>query len=172
LAVFERSFDLEQVEQVIPAPREANASALDGLYELAERSLLMQIPNEVGGVRFGMLETVRARARSHLDASGEAANLQERHARAYADLAKRAAGHIPGSEQAYWLDRLAADEPNLRAAARFAIDAEDVDTASALVGDTWRCWLAVGRLAEAGELVRQIESLSGSDAATPERLRL
>jgi predicted ATPase/class 3 adenylate cyclase len=171
LAVFEETFDLEQAEQVCGPTVELGVDVLDGLVTLVEQSLLTRVDDQVGGVRFRMLETIRNWAMSRLEASGEAATLRDRHAASFAALVDRAAPHLPGSQQAYWADRLGADDANLRTATRHAIDSGAVEVALRSVAGLWRYWLQTGRLAEGRELVAAALALPGSEAPTRMRVR-
>ena len=105
---------------------------LEALLALAEHSLIVRDPRPTGGrgpttsgIRFGLMTTVQAFAlRLLVEADGERA-ARERHARAYLALAEDAAGHLWAAGQGAWLDRLALDHPNLRAALRWSIAAGD-----------------------------------------------
>jgi predicted ATPase/class 3 adenylate cyclase len=171
LAVFEESFDHAQAEAVCGPADELGVDVLDGIVRLAEQSLLTRVEDQVGGVRFGWLETIRAYALGRLDALGEAGTMRARHARAYADLASAAGPHLPGARQAWWLDRLAADDPNLRAAILHAIETRDADAALRLVANIWRHWLQSGRLSEGRVLVDRVLELPGADEPTPLRIQ-
>ena len=107
---------------------------LDGLVQLTEHNLLSRVDDAVGGVRFGCLVTIRGYALERLIASGERPIIEARHTRAFASLASEAAAHLPGGKQAWWLDRLAVDDANLRAATRRAIASSDVEHALTIVG--------------------------------------
>lgn len=171
LAVFEETFDLEQAEQICGPASEPGIDVLDGLVTLVEQSLLLRVDDAVGGVRFRLLETIRNWAMSRLEASGEADTLRDRHAESFAALVDRAAPHLPGSQQAFWADRLGADDANLRTATRHAIDSAMVEVALRLVAGLWRYWLQTGRLAEARGLVAAALALPGAEAPTTLRVR-
>jgi tetratricopeptide (TPR) repeat protein len=59
------------------------ASILDGLATLIDKSLLRQVTGPDGDQRFMMLETIREYALEQLEASGEAERLRQQHARYY-----------------------------------------------------------------------------------------
>jgi predicted ATPase/class 3 adenylate cyclase len=171
LAVFEDSVELVQAEQVCGPAEELGVDVLDGLVHLAEQSLLVAVDDPAGGARFRWLETLHGDALQRLGGSGEEALVRTRHCRAFADLATEAGRHLPGAEQATWLDRLQADDANLRAATRHALRMGDVELALALVSSLWRFWLQTGRLAEGLELTTQALALPGADAPSKLRLR-
>jgi predicted ATPase/class 3 adenylate cyclase len=171
LAVFEESFDLTQAEQVCGPAADGGGDVLDALVGLAESSLLVGLDDPAGGARFRWLETLHSDAQQRLSASDEEPLIRARHCRAYADLAAEAAVFLPGAQQASWLDRLQADDANLRAATRYALQVGDVEMALRLVGSLWRYWLQTGRLAEGAELTTQALGLPGADAPSVLRVR-
>ena len=83
---------------------------------LAEQSLLRQVEGPDGSPRVAMLATIREFALEHLEATGEAEALRDRHAAYFLEVAERAGPELSGSEQAVWLDRLEVDHDNFRAA--------------------------------------------------------
>jgi predicted ATPase len=92
------------------------AADLDTLGALVDLSLLKPIGSE----RLIMLETIREYALEQLEASGEAEELREQHARAFTELAERARRELGGPERARWEARLETELPNIRAALGFA----------------------------------------------------
>jgi predicted ATPase len=66
--------------------------------------------------RYRLLETVRQYADEHLVAAGEAAAVRGRHRDWCLALAERAAQELVGRDQVIWLNRLEAEQDNLRAA--------------------------------------------------------
>lgn len=171
LAVFAESFDHEQAEVVCGPADELGVDVLDGIVRLAEHSLVARVDDAVGGVRFAWLETIRDHALERLTASGDARDIRDRHARAFADLATEAIHHIPGAEQARWIDRLEADAANLRAAMLHALEMGDVQSALRLTAGLWRYWLQTGRMAEGRGFARRAMDLPGADAETELRVR-
>jgi predicted ATPase/class 3 adenylate cyclase len=171
LAVFEESFDLEQVAGVCGPAGELGVDALDGLLVLADQSLVERVDApRVPGLRFRMLETVRSAALARLRTSGEEAEMRVRHAQAFTGLAVRAAPLIDGRERPAWVDRLAADDANLLAALRWAIEQGDVDVALTLAGSLWRYWLHSGTLHTGREMVQAALAMPEAEHPTPARL--
>jgi predicted ATPase/class 3 adenylate cyclase len=163
LAVFEGGFALEQVNAI-----QGGADMLDGLLELVDQSLLMREPGDE--IRFRLLRTIGTFALGELVAEGQEPELRRRHALAYLALAETAAPHLPGGDQPPWLDRLDADQANLRAALRWAIDVGDVDVALRLIAGLWRYWQLGGHLAEGARLADAAIALPGAERRTPVRL--
>jgi predicted ATPase/class 3 adenylate cyclase len=165
LAIFEGGFDADQAAIV------SQADVLDGLGALVDHSLVArQIGDDVAGIRFRLLQTIRSFALDRLVAERRETELSRRHAIAYVALAEEAATHLPGPDQPRWLDRLAMDHANLRAAVRWAIDAGEVDLALRFVASLWRFWQLDGHLSEGHDLAAAALAMPGAEAPTPARL--
>src|SRR5262249_19313589 len=122
---------------------------LDGLQLLLDKSLLYEREDSDGEPRFMMLETIREYALERLEISREAATVRRRHADYYLALAEIAEPNLQRAEQVAWLDRLAAEIDNLRAAltwSRTAADAADLELR--LAGALWLFWGLRGYLSE------------------------
>ena len=136
LAVFEGGFDIEQAGRVVgrPGGPDQALDMLEPFFALAEQALIARDAQASGdgahlasgGVRFTMLKTVQAFALRRLIEDGREPTLRRRHAEAYAGLAELAAVHLHTARQPPWLDRLAADLPNLRGALRWSIAAGEI----------------------------------------------
>jgi tetratricopeptide (TPR) repeat protein len=88
------------------------------LHALADDSLLVAVDG-----RFRMLELVRELAEEELTASGETEAFRRRHAEHFLALAHQARPFARGPEERAWLDRLAVELDNLRAALRWSLQA-------------------------------------------------
>jgi len=109
------------------------AAEADTLQSLIDKSLV-RTREAAGDTRYWMLETIREFAADELDASGEATGLRERHAEAYTAFTEQADPHLRhGPDQQLWVERVAADYDNIRAAMTFAL-AHDRALALRLVG--------------------------------------
>jgi predicted ATPase/DNA-binding CsgD family transcriptional regulator len=118
LAVFVGGIAPDAAETVAGATGARDLDALAEIAPLVEASLLRQQPGPDGEPRFVMLETVREYALERLEVSGdeEAEAVRAAHAAHFLALAERAAPVLLGGNTVAWLDRLAADHDNLRAA--------------------------------------------------------
>jgi predicted ATPase/class 3 adenylate cyclase len=176
LAVFDGDFDVEQARDLASAdgPAAGGADLLDDILELVDHSLLMPvaIPDagpRMGGLRFRMLETIQAFALRELAAAGEEDDARAVHAAVFLALAEAAARHLPGGEQARWLDRLFEDHANLHAALAWSIDHGRVETAQRLAYALWRYWQLGGHMREGRELVDRVVELAPEE---PTRARM
>ena len=136
---------------------------------LVDQSLVQRdAPDAWGdGIRFRLLETIRAFALEQLTNDGRERELRRRHALAYLALAETAAAHLPGPDQPRWLDRLTVDYPNLRSSVRWSIDAGEVEIAQRFSAGMWRFWQQTGRLEDGTELTEAVLRMPGSDDADP-----
>ncbi|MET0773397.1 MAG: AAA family ATPase, partial [Candidatus Limnocylindrales bacterium] len=154
LAVFDGGFDLEQVNAVA-GPGADHSDRLDDLLVLAEQSLIQPMSASSGRVRFRMLRTIGSFALERLAAMGDETEARRRHAQAFIDLLTLALPHLNTSRHASWIDRVAPDEGNLRAAARWTIDAGEGELAIGLTAVLWRFWHALGLVAEGRTLAER-----------------
>jgi tetratricopeptide (TPR) repeat protein len=129
--VFAASWTVRAGEQVADA-------SLDTLDSLVTQSLLVR-----RGDRLAMLETVRQFAAERLEERTDAAAVHRRHLLHYLALAECAESGLVGADRAHWLVTVDAEDDNLRAALRWALDHGDPEQAlrlaAALVVDWfWR----------------------------------
>ncbi|THA47722.1 BTAD domain-containing putative transcriptional regulator [Streptomyces sp. A1136] len=100
----------------------------DILQSLADKSLL-----EWTGGRCRMLETIRAYGAERLDAAGERWEVRREQARTLLELLSEAEPWLLRGEQLRRLPALAAEQPDLPVAVRWAIEAGETDTALRLL---------------------------------------
>jgi non-specific serine/threonine protein kinase len=138
LAVFAGSWTLEAAESVGVGDGIEAEVVLDLLTSLVDKSLVVVEPTG-GEQRYRFLETVRAYAGEKLAEASEAQRLRDRHAAWCLVLAERAEPELYGPASRVWLDRLEADNPNLRAALEWLLET-DPDRAARLGGSLWKFW--------------------------------
>jgi predicted ATPase/class 3 adenylate cyclase len=147
LSVFAGGCTLEAAEAVADAD-------LEMLQSLVDKSLVRH-SNE----RFSMLETIREYAVERLQDSGEAEELQRRHGEHFLALAEEAYPNLKGSPKV-WLDRLEAEQDNLRAALDRLEATGESELALQLAGALYRYWYMRGHL---GEGWRRLDGLLRAD---------
>jgi predicted ATPase/class 3 adenylate cyclase len=136
LGVFAGNFELPAAETVCEA-------TIDELQSLADKSLLRQR----GDGRFFMLETTHEYALERLQSAGETDELGARHAAWFFDLAAAALKGQQAPEQERWLERLRADNDNLRAVLAWALR-HDLRRGLELTAALFRPWRMSGQLHE------------------------
>ena len=159
IAVFVGCFTLEAVEAVC-GDVELGVVVLDGIESLLEKSLL----GRAEGARFRLLETVREFAVERAGAAGELATFRRRHAAYFLGLAE--AAEFTSADAPTWLQRLEADNNNLRASLTWALEHEP-ETALRLSSAIWRFWYARGYLTEGARWLEA--ALSATEQTEPGR---
>ena len=160
LSVFVAGAGLDEIESVCSGD---GGDTLDGLTSLIEKNLVRQAEGVGGEARFTMLETIREFAIEQAKERAQWDGLRERHARAFAELAHEAAGHVMGTGSGASLDRLDLEHDNLRAALNWSME-HDTETALLLSHDLWRFWQRRGHLAEGLERVEAALALPDATA--------
>jgi predicted ATPase len=144
MSVFAGGFTLDAAEAVVADDRVEAAAVLDLLAALVAKSMLV-VDESGGGIRYRLLETMREYGRDRLGGLGapEVERVRDRHLAHYCEFAVVAGPHLEGPDDRVWLDRLAADDDNLRAALNWARESEQTDVslamAKALGWYWWHC---------------------------------
>jgi tetratricopeptide (TPR) repeat protein len=166
LSVFAGGATLEAAERVCAGPGPADPAADEVLYLLAglvAKSLVVAADGNGAGVRYRMLETVRAYGAERLAEAGEDQALARAHAAWFLELAETAEPELRRRDQLRWLDRLAAERDNLHAALRWATDRGDAATALRLAAALGWYWTLTSARTEALEWTAKTLALPGGD---------
>ncbi|SDG65118.1 Predicted ATPase [Lentzea fradiae] len=151
-AVFPAGADLAAVEAVcLPDP-------LYVLTSLVEKSIVDTVEID-GEPRYRMLETIRVYADEQLTASGERREVVARFRRYYRDLTARWEPLIRTARQLEAIEVYEAEQDNVLAALRGAIDDREVELAADLLGGTFWYWLVKGDNERAESSVRDLLEL-------------
>jgi predicted ATPase len=141
---------------------------LAGLESLVEKSLVRRGWGSAGEARIEMLDTIRAFARERLAESGDEDRIERRLADHCVALAERAEPQLTGAEQPYWLDRLAEENPNIRAVLSWSASSGELEPGLRIAGALVRFWSARGLLAE-GQ--RWLDGALSADGDIPREVR-
>jgi tetratricopeptide (TPR) repeat protein len=114
------------------------------LQSLINKSLVQVAARGDEARRFLLLETIREYAWEQLRAHNELAGVQHLHAGCFVRLAEDAASHLRGPDQARWLERLAGEHANLRAALAWALNSRQTQIGARLGIALWRFWYIRG----------------------------
>ena len=164
LAVFAGGATLEAAERVCAGPGLAGPAPDEVLYLLAglvDKSLVVAAELDGGGVRYRMLETVRAYGAERLAAAGEDEALARAHAGYFLELAEAAEPELRRRDQLRWMARLAAERDNLHAALRWAVDSGEAATALRLAAALGWYWFLTSARAEALDWTGKALALPG-----------
>lgn len=159
VSVFAGGFTLDAAEAIGDG-----SYVLDDLATLVDKSLVLA-DRSGPATRYRLLETLRQYGAEHLAAAGEEPAVRARHLVWACVLAEEAGARLDGPEQGQWLERLGAEEDNLRAALDWAADHPSGDHGLRAAGALWQFWQVRGHHEEGGRRLRTL--LVASDDAAP-----
>lgn len=147
LCVFAGGCTLEAVETVCAEDGIEKGEVLELLSHLIDQSLV-QMQERSGNARYRLLEVIRQFGWEKLEARGEAIILSRRHRDWYLALAERAEQELTGKQQGIWLDRLEAEQENVRAALRWSLEQHEGEEAARMGVCLWPFWILRGYMSE------------------------
>lgn len=161
LSVFAGQFDLEAAEYVCSGEGLHADDVLDVLGELLAQSVLSREETSAG-VRYRMLDTVRAYGADWLEATGDAERLRRRHRDWYMGLATWCELDWFSPRQGEVAARVETELPNLRCALEYSLTAPDeAHLGQYLAGALWFYWVGCGRLSEGRHWLERSVELDG-----------
>ncbi|MFC0865107.1 LuxR C-terminal-related transcriptional regulator [Sphaerimonospora cavernae] len=122
VSVFRGGLDLEAAEEVCSGDGIAGEDVLDLISGLIEKSVLIREERQRAGVRYRLLDTIRAYAAERLAESGEENALRRRHRDHFRRRAARARAELFGPDHVVTSLRLREEQPNIRAALEWSFD--------------------------------------------------
>ena len=169
LSVFTGGWTLEAAEAVCSSP----GDLLDRLSVLVDQSLVYQVQQPDGSVRFSMLETIREYGLEQLAArnDGEQDAIRDRHADFVVVLVEEAGPKLHGPELAGWLNRLNQEHGNIRAALAYLHERRDAERAQRIVGELVPFWDAGSLAAEGLAHAEAALTIPGGQGPTTARLK-
>jgi predicted ATPase/class 3 adenylate cyclase len=145
LSVFAGGWTLNAAENVCPPA----ANVIDSLGALVDKSLVLVEREPAGESRYRMLETTRDYAAQRLAETDKVNAVHDRHLSWFAGLTERAEDGLSGPDSADWMDRLRAENDNLRAALEWSLEHQEwAASAQRMVSTLWRYWRRAGTLTE------------------------
>ncbi len=178
LSAFAGGFSLDAAEQVwdrtwrgqnpgFVDSASSQATMLDLIGGLVDKSLIQTVNGESPEPRFVMLDTIREFGLDQLTDDEHAAT-RDAHAGYVLDLAEAAEPELTGPDRGAWLARLRADRDNIRAALGWTIEREP-ENALRLAAALWRYWVSEGALREGRTWLER--ALSSGHFATASRAK-
>jgi predicted ATPase/DNA-binding CsgD family transcriptional regulator len=137
LSIFAGGWTIEAAENVCAV----EGDIVEGLATLVDQSIVRQVEQPDGAMRFEMLETLREFGRQQLESAGESGDTQERHARWFATYVARFE-HFVVPEPAIvleWERDVQTDLDNVRTALSWLI-ANDPDSALPMTSNLGHFW--------------------------------
>lgn len=145
LGVFWGGWTLEAAEAICSDDLEI----LNTLTALVNHSLVQPIHLESGEVRFVMLETIREFALARLRERAESVEMQARHAQYFLGLAVESESGLQGPDQVTWMQRINADNNNLRAAFAWSLSGQgEIERGLQAGAALWWFWWTNGQVSE------------------------
>ncbi|MGW0736558.1 ATP-binding protein [Streptomyces sp. NPDC002851] len=148
LTVFSGQFDLEAAEYVCGGHGLLADQVLDVLGELLAQSVVVR-EESAAGVRYRMLDTVRAYGAEWLGATGDGERVRRRHRDWFLGLATWCELDWYSPRQAEVAARIDCELPNLRGALEYCLtEPGEAYLGQLLAGTLWFYWVGCGRLSE------------------------
>jgi predicted ATPase/DNA-binding SARP family transcriptional activator len=166
LSVFADGCTLEAAEAVCAGGIVSEAGVLDGLMDLADRSLVeyLALPS---GDRYRMLQPIRTFARAAFEATEETAEILARYAAYFVSFASQPPA---GMDMSALFNRFDEERDNLRAALAWCREApEGGEQGLRLGGALQMYWVTRGALSEGREHLMAALNHPGAQGATKER---
>ncbi|MFD5819943.1 ATP-binding protein [Streptomyces sp. NPDC127038] len=161
LSVFAGRFDLEAAEYVCSGDGLHADDVLDVLGELLAQSVLSR-EETPSGVRYRMLDTVRAYGADWLEATGDAERLRRRHRDWYMGLVTWCELDWFSPRQGEVALRVETELPNLRCALEYSLtEPGEAHLGQYLAGALWFYWVGCGRLSEGRHWLERSVDLDG-----------
>jgi predicted ATPase/serine/threonine protein kinase len=171
LSVFVGGGTLEAVEAVCNTKNDLGFDLLDGMASIVDKSLVQQVDQPSGDLRFVMLETIREYALDKLTASGEGDLTKRAHAAYYLVLAEEGASDEAGTENSEWLNCLETEHNNLLSALDWLTHTGNADWAVRFGTALFRFWETREYLTEGRDRLGKILKLEGAIEPTEARGR-
>ena len=144
---------------------------IDVIASLVDKSLVVAQEDEVGEVRYRLLETVRAYAAERLAESGERTFTRVAHAEHFVALAERAEPELRAADQIHWINRLSLERDNFNAALRHCVTTGDFRIALRLYQGLMWFWMTRGYEKEGTQWAKEVsELIIRSDVDVPTEL--
>jgi predicted ATPase/class 3 adenylate cyclase/DNA-binding CsgD family transcriptional regulator len=173
LGVFVGGCTLDAVEAVCNADPDHPIDVVDGIAALLDQSLVRRIDDLAGEPRFTMLETIREYALEQLTARGESKATRQRDAAHFLRLAEAAEPWIRHwrPERELWLERLAAEHENLRAALGWFSQCKDAESLAQLAWALRNFWIGHFHWGE-GRAWLQVALAQSNELSEPTRAKV
>src|SRR6266542_3179413 len=149
VAVFAGGWTLAAAEHVCTGEGIEKSDTIGLLTSLADKNLVITEEHE-GATRYRMLETIRQYALDRLRESDEEARWRNRHFAWVLALAEESYEQLVGPQQSLWIDRIARELDNFRAALRWAIE-QKLPDALRMAPQLSRWWVRRADVTEARE---------------------
>jgi predicted ATPase len=166
LGVFAGGWTLDAAEAVCAG--DVASDVIEGLASLVEKSMVRRARAAPGEPGFEMLETIREFAVERLESRGDAERVRRAHASFFLRMALDAEPLLRTGEQDRTVERLAAENDNLRAAMRWSLDRGEPGRVARMGQALWLFWWVRSLLSEAVAWMEEVLG-AGEQLTTEER---
>jgi predicted ATPase/class 3 adenylate cyclase len=170
MAVFAGGSRTEILEEVCGPGTELGGDVIETVAALVEQSLVRAV-EDASGMRYGMLESIKAYADGRFDELSDRESIRRRHALALLALAESSEREFGTRGRGAALSRLGPEADNLRAAHAWAVDVGDADVGLRLAATLGWFWGYRGELDEGRRAIEAALSIPGAEAPTRARIR-
>lgn len=166
LGVFTGGWTLQSAGEICADDRLPNTAIRALMGQLVSKSL---ITADTGAeeARYRMLETLREYARERLNETDEAEWLKRRLADYCLRLVRTLADELSGPDRALWMNRVDADNDNIRGALRWAINEPKTEVAVELAGKLRLFWNSMGYMGEGSRWLDEVIDMPTFGSADP-----
>ena len=171
LSCFAGSASLEAFTHVLGSLQVPSDATVDTLTRLVDRSLVSVDSSEDGGVRYRLLDSIRAYAADRLTDAGLSESAHRAHSNWYAETADRCEANIRGSGQPACLAIARAERANVDAALTWS-SANDADLGVRIATGFGWTWVVLGDGAAAAARIRSTLSSATGPAERARALLL
>ncbi|HEU5160032.1 MAG TPA: NB-ARC domain-containing protein [Streptosporangiaceae bacterium] len=166
VSVFAGDFDLEAAERICSDRQLPQALVSTILLELVDKSIVVRT-DSTAGVRYLLLDVVRAYGAEWLRELGEEWIVRRRHRDYYVAMARRGDAEWLGPDQVAWRERAVLEHNNFRAALDFCLAAPEGHLALELAAALWFFWYPCGFQRDGRHYLRR--ALAQDTAPSPAR---
>ena len=148
LAIFTGGFTLEAAEAIAWVVEMQPGDILDQVSALMSASLIQSLEGSCDHLRYQMLETIREFGLEQLSADGEEPVLRDAHLAWVLAFVEEASAFTHGPGATIWLDQVAHEHHNVRAALTWALARGNAQAALLISGALSDFWFLRGHVAE------------------------
>jgi predicted ATPase/DNA-binding CsgD family transcriptional regulator/Tfp pilus assembly protein PilF len=160
LCIFVDGCTLEAAETICTGDSVEKGEVLELLAHLIDHSLVNMEEAPSGATRYRLLEVIWQFGREKLETSEDKLILSRRHRDWYLSLAEQSEPELAGRQQREWLDRLEAEQENIRYALRWSLEQDEAEAAARIGVGLWPFWILRGYISEGREwLARTLAKL-------------
>jgi predicted ATPase/DNA-binding CsgD family transcriptional regulator len=141
LSVFAGGCSLTTAETVCVGDSVEREQVLDLLSALVNKSLVVANTLQRSEARYTLLETIRQYAHEKLVSASEWTQLRDRHLLYFLQLTEETEPKLRGQYQQLWLDWLAADFDNIRAALSWSVESRNIEAGLRIATAIFQFWV-------------------------------